>query len=224
MSTRAICLAAAGAACLAVVGGAAQAADGSVMPSNYTFPDGAKGFALASHGGVVNPGVLVGFNPQPDPPGDNTLIGLLIPGNPVLQNDDPGPNYMLEFAITGLGPGTIPFPAAPNTDGRTGFRQEIGGHTVDVNFAFSGPGPVDPASWVAFNPQPDPPGDVLGGTFAFGGVAGDPIFSFTVQLDGRFLTFSPAPEPAAWTTMILGFGLLGATLRRRGRRGLPSVA
>ena len=40
----------------------------TLLPA-YTFPDGSAGFEFRTSGGLTNPGVLVGFNPQPDPPG-----------------------------------------------------------------------------------------------------------------------------------------------------------
>lgn len=33
----------------------------------------------------------------------------------------------------------------------------------------------------------------------------------------------PIPEPSVWVTMILGFGILGGTMRRRGRQALASA-
>ena len=53
--------------------------------SNYTFPDGGAGLALqgflpAAQNNTYNPGVLVGFNPQPDPPGTpRTFLSLTGP-------------------------------------------------------------------------------------------------------------------------------------------------
>jgi hypothetical protein len=40
---------------------------------------------------------------------------------------------------------------------------------------------------------------------------GLPTFDFNTGI----LTFNGVPEPATWTSMILGFGLLGGALRRR---------
>ena len=196
--------------------GGAQAADGSVRP-NYTFPSGSAGFALVGHGGVINPGVLVGFNPQPEPPGKGlTVVSLGDPFAPSFFNPTDAPGYKLIFAITGLGDATIPLPDAPNADGRTSFRQLIGGHVLDVSMIF-GPGPVDPGSWVGFNPQPDPPGDWFGASLQF---AGDPIFTYQFKLDDKLLYFTLAgvPEPAGWALMIAGFGLMGARLRSSRRR------
>ena len=197
---------------LATAAGAAEAAS-----PNYSFPSGLPGFALVSHGGVINPGVLVGFNPQPEPPGDVT-ISLLNPFAPEITNPALGGGFGFLFDITGLGDAMIPLPSAPNSDGRTRFRQEIGGHLVEVSLFF-GPGPIDPGSWVGFNPQPDPPGDVLGAQFQFVGKA-DPFAGFSMKLDGQPLSFTLAdgvPEPASWALMIAGFGLVGATLRARRR-------
>ena len=212
MTKKMIAGAALAAALALAAAGAAQAAS-----PNYTFPGGSPGFALVSHGGVVNPGVLVGFNPQPEPPGKGlTVLDLTNPFAPQLDNPATDPGFSFLFALTGLGDAMIPLPVAPNTDGRTRFRQEIGGHLLDVSLVF-GPGPVDPSSWVAFNPQPDPPGDVWGASFLFLGRE-DPFAGFTVSIDGTPLSFTLAdgvPEPAGWALMIAGFGLVGATLRAR---------
>jgi hypothetical protein len=59
--------------------------------SNYTFPDGnagllLQGFLPAAQNTTFNPGVPVGFNPQPDPPGTpRTLLSLTGP----TRRDDP---------------------------------------------------------------------------------------------------------------------------------------
>lgn len=45
---------------------------------------------------------------------------------------------------------------------------------------------------------------------------------FELQAIGYNLT--PVPEPTAWTMMILGFGFMGARLRRRTKRGDPAAA
>ncbi|HEY3847257.1 MAG TPA: hypothetical protein VGL95_09105 [Acetobacteraceae bacterium] len=88
-------------------------------------------FDFATSGGLVNPGVLVGFNPQPDPPGDyagivdlanpahpefllpavqdsySLLIGLLLPGNPfTLQTGTPNSDGVAEWEAT-LGDGSV---------------------------------------------------------------------------------------------------------------------
>jgi hypothetical protein len=208
----------------------AQIDHGPQFAPNYTFADGAKGFSLISRGGPINPGVLVGFNPQPDPPGfggdDGALIALLNPADPMLFSPATGP-VSFRLAIEGLGDGSvIPLPDAPNADGFTETRAILGGHVFDITLRFLGPGPIVPGSWSSFNPQPDPPGDVLAGQLAF---VGDPQMFFTISVDGDPLSFalapppSGAPEPATWGLMLLGFGGMGAALRSR-RRSLAGPA
>jgi hypothetical protein len=219
-------LAAAG---LAVSAAPAVAADGSVFPPNFRFGDGLDGFRLVSHGGVVNPGVLVGFNPQPDPPGD-TRVGL---PHSTLQITDGTSNtifnpvadrpFILHFSVLGLGDSHLDLPPAPNSDGRTGFRHVAGDHVFDINFAF-GPGPVADGSWVAFNPQPDPPGNWFSAGLEF---VGDPWVTFTVAEDGQLLSFdlapaAGAPEPGTWALVLGGLFAMGGALRLARRASITA--
>ncbi len=59
----------------------------------------------------------------------------------------------------------------------------------------------------------------------------DPVISFVGPHDGYSLVFSPdmgngdgpgVPEPATWALMVVGFGALGAALRRRSRSALAA--
>jgi hypothetical protein len=179
-------------------------------------------FEFATQGGFVDPGILVGFNPQPDPPGaPATTVSLTNPERPVFSNSLAGGEFALELAITGLGGGTITLPAAPNADGVTSFQTTIDGHTFDGTLQF-GPSSavILPGSWVSFNPQPDPPGDVLGVNFW---VEGDPWMSLSLEEDGTPLTLSAVPEPATWAMVMLGLAMIGTAARRR-REGPPLIA
>ncbi len=217
------------AACVSLtLAGAAQAAQAQVWQApNYVFPSGQQGFKLQSHGGIINPGVIVGFNPQPEPPGDRgdgSLIALLNPSEPHLFN--PSTDGSFTFLIGLLFPGdgsVISLPDAPNSDGFTGFTDVFQGHTFQVSLRF-GPGQVDARTWSSFNPQPDPPGDVLAGQFQFFGAL-DPDMFIRITEDRTPLTFTldSVPEPESWALMILGFGGIGAMLRAHGRRGRPAL-
>jgi hypothetical protein len=205
--------------------GAAQAGDGSVFPPNYTFGDGSKGWKLASHGGVINPDVLVAFNPQS--PGDGTdglLIALLNPADPQLISTSTGGsfNFLIGLLLPAVQDGdgsVIPLPDAPNPDGFTGFRRMASGHDISVGLQF-GPGQVDANTWAGR----DPPGGLPDGHFLTGGFQfdqrTDPWMFFNISVDGTPLTFSldnGVPEPAEWGLMIAGFGGVGAVLRSRRR-------
>ena len=130
----------AGALALAAAG-PASAGDGSVRP-NYTFPAGLKGFQLTTHGGPASPGILVGFNPQPDPPVEGITAGPdldLLPAvrpettldltnkfRPVLTNTFEGSDFTLHFWILGHGDlGPVDIPSAPNSDGLVAFRLSL---------------------------------------------------------------------------------------------------
>lgn len=60
--------------------------------------------------------------------------------------------------------------------------------------------------------------------------AGDYVFSFTGHagpsgtLTGNVTISQAVPEPGTWAMMLLGFGAMGWTIRRRRRRGLARVA
>jgi hypothetical protein len=204
------------------VAGAAQASQVNAGPfaPNYTFPDGSAGFELVGQGaGPINPILLVGFNPQPDPPGvPPTTVDLSNPTAPRLFNPSLTQDFALEFDLQGLGDGTIPTPPAPNSDGITRIEQVLGNNIIDITLQV-GPGPQD-GSWQGFNPQPIPPGDVMGVDMTF--PAGlDPFASFSVTINGDAVSFSMAPggvpEPESWALMILGFAGAGGLLRARRR-------
>jgi hypothetical protein len=228
-------MAAAAAACALAAAGSANAALNAYKPPNYTFPDGFQGFALVTHGGSYNPGVLVGFNPQPEPPGDftgglllpaiQTGINLDNPARPILNNTTDGGAFNFLIALLDLGDGSVmpgdPAPR-PNADGFTRFTTSDGGHDISITFQFGG-GPVGSWSWGGFNPQPDPPGDFAGGQIGF---AADPFMSFSMNIDGSPVTFSlaGAPEPGTWALMIVGLGGAGVVLRRARRQPATAAA
>jgi hypothetical protein len=184
------------------------------MPPNYTLPDGSKGFAFYTEGGVDDPELIVAFNPQPDPPGFGGTR-FMIDGDTAMfvTPASEGGGYEVEFGL--LLPtllGALPLPAAPNSDGHTGESFVIDGQTFDLALSFSGPGAVD--DWASFNPQPDPPGDSFGVTFGFE-AEGDPGMTVQLSENGSPLSLSPVPEPAGWVLMLLGVAVLGGALRAR---------
>lgn len=198
---------------------------------------------LVTSSGIVNPEVLVGFNPQPDPPRsgdlsllDPTTVQLMLP------NQSTGQMFKFFFAVNMAGTelvvedpeiplsdfGSLVIKVKSNTEVSEGVFLLVDVFDVLLDFTTSSAGLVDLASLVGFNPQPDPPGEYDGaGSFAM-------QFTYTSLSDafvtmrirdvtGGFLELRPrdnAPEPGVLG--LLGIGLLGiggAALRRR--RVLP---
>ena len=224
----AMAVVAAGTSVLAAGAASAQAGPPAQFSPNYHFADGRLGYSLVSRGGPINPGVLVGFNPQPDPPGDGdhgALIALLNPSSPLLFDPNLAASWSWSISLVGMADGSVmPLPVAPENGHNTSVENMIDGHDVVISLGF-GPGPIDPTSWASFNPQPDPPGDFLGGMFSFA-TPGDPWMFFDVFVDGQQLSFdlappSGAPEPATWDMLIGGFIGAGAVLRLR--RRIPAL-
>src|SRR5579871_1104166 len=172
-----------------------------------------KYFALNSSGGELNPGVIVGFNPQPDPPGFPTL-DLADPFEPALVKPAGPATFDFVMSFTGLPGVLLPAVQMPGADGVTTFMFDYGRHAFDVAVSFSGPG--GGADWVSFNPQPDPPGVWFADAVTFAG-AGDPAMSFSMTEDGTSLRFMAAPEPSTWALIGLGFVALGVLGYRRAK-------
>ncbi len=198
-----------------------------VASTTPTLPTNLHVFDTAGPSGFINPGVLVGFNPQPDPPGDNAAVDLVNPYAPTF--DLPSSLFLLGdgsvtilFGIHGPGgdpvsfslPGSDPM---PNSDHRGTYQFDafVGTQGFQVTLDLSG----FAGGWQGFNPQPDPPG--FGGQFVGFSFIGDP--AMTVHLDaldanGNVVgpyAFTQAPEPASMLLVISG--VVGLALRRKRR-------
>ncbi len=150
------------------------------------------------------------IGPRGTPP---TTLDLTDPTHPIFTNPWAGGPFTLIFNIQGAGAGgTIPLPIAPDANGLMMFDDTINGMTLHIVAAFA-PSNVDPASWASFNPQPDPPGDVLGIAFGYPTTL-DPDVTISATFNDTPLSFS-TPEPATWGTLLLGLGGLAAAASRR---------
>jgi hypothetical protein len=114
------------------------------------------------------------------------------------------------------------FDTLPMTVLGTGLELAAGSYFLVIGAPPAG------ASWVgdfeANAPATLAPGFSLGSYF-FGVHAATPQATFGAEDGFRYdfaLITSGAPEPGAWSLMVMGFGLAGAVLRRRARRTLPA--
>jgi PEP-CTERM motif len=191
-------------------------ADAATLLPAYTFPDGSAGFEFRTSGGITNPGVLVGFNPQPDPPGfPATTADLRDPTSPVFDQTTGASAYLVTVSL--LLPGTpgLLLPAVQDTDGSVtatcdgSVSKVCDGSVFKFSLAFR-----DITSWSlpsdteGFNPS----GVYFQYLATFGGT---PTFALSITDSGSPLTFSPVPEPATWGLMAVGFVSLGAFAMRR---------
>jgi hypothetical protein len=154
---------------LAVIPGLALA--GVTPPSSGPLTHNLHAMLL-SGGPFVNPEVLLAFNPQPDPPGDNTVLDLSDPTAPNLLLPAVFGTYSLLVGMEGASSGD---PYTFNVPG--GGPTDIGGGVSAFSFTAAGDGAQFritlgitgfSSDSGAFNPQPDPPGFGIAGFTFFG--------------------------------------------------------
>lgn len=191
--------------------------------------------------GVQNPGVLVGFNPQPDPPALPLFVDLTNNLLPAVQTPTGGERaFHFLFAL-----GNSPDPdsrwsfalmRSPGLD-QFAFDALLGGTValqVIAHATNSDGGRLDPGSLVGFNPQPDPPGfTAIGFDLVFAPPVAVNHLAFVADLapfariefqlsdvNGNAFAFAPVPLPAPLglsSLALLGLGLCG---RRRAQTDL----
>lgn len=112
-------------------------------------------------GGFVNPAMLVGFNPQPDPPGSFSAYDDRDPQRLLFHTSSMRPDFSILIGLN--------LPAVqgqffgyegmmPNVDGVMQFGW-MGGRAFDftVMFHLMTSSPLDRTSWISLNPQPEVP-------------------------------------------------------------------
>lgn len=208
-------------------------------------------FSTSGPGGFINPSVLVGFNPQPEPPGD--AVGLNTQSDPSgFQHDPPEPDLNLSdpthptltqpgegtfsilFGIHGPSGDPVTFhlpdgdPILREGHGYHNFFATIGEQAFRVSFDIGG----YTGGWAGFNPQPEPPGD-FGGPNSVGFLfTGDPSLTVTLEAgNGGIDDFSSAglyaftevssPVPEPGSLGLVGLGVAGIVCSRRRYRYRP---
>jgi hypothetical protein len=175
--------------------------------------DSAMSSAHASPCGSIVPGVR--FAPSPDT--ENYIAPAGQTGNPSIAlgvNSPPGAEQIVDFT----GTNAVAFGADMFLNYGAGDQSAgLGAYEIHVHFLGGDPDTV-------FNF-----GVASGGTF-FGFTSDTAVDSIGIALvDGysiidnaSFTTSNAVPEPASWALMLMGFGGLGALLRRR--RGVALAA
>lgn len=197
-------------------------ADGSIpIILGPAFSYNLIGVPLTATGGPapINPGVLVGLNPQPLPPlpDPGANVSLINPSDPLYTYPGVGlQTFEVEWGMNAGGPVSFTPPTpGPNDPLQQTFNGTApGGEVYAVTFNLGG---ADPGSFVELNPQPLPPFPAPGFgfeifTFTAGG---DPTLSFSVTSNGTTFEFSPAPEPSSLLLLGSGLAALAGMLRRK---------
>ena len=170
--------------------------------------------------GSIDPCWFVGFNPQPDPPGDNATPDLSNPYAPRFTQRGSGMFSLWLGMNTDAGdqPSFFNIPGNPVFgDGsvRFAFNATLAGQMFQIVYNIGG----FTGSWGAFNPQPDPPGfqgDTIG--FQFQGDPWVTLEVFALDPNGNNLgplQFIETPEPSS--LVLFGTGLIGVAgaIRRK---------
>jgi hypothetical protein len=199
----------------------------SAAPVDWT-----EAFALQGRADL-DPAVLVGFDPQPEPPSApaRAELDLRDPSAPILVlRDQSNPSGALQlfdlfFALDAGGrsitiiPCVLPSGASPRLELDVRADSVTGPllFTALFDFATSSGGLVDPGSVVGFDPQPDPPGEfgaTFGLTLAFDRLSDVTVHFTLFDAQGEPVRFAEVPEPAS--AALVGVGLaLCARARRR---------
>ena len=217
--------------------GMAPVANAALMASNATLADGSPGFNLVEKdpGPTQSPvDFLVGFNAVQVSPGPINLptLDLGDASSPLLNNPATGTSFSIFWGMANPGPSQLPavqftlptdpagglHPPNPNLDGSYGydFSATDGTNMFDIFFTITGSTAMDTASWGMVNPGPS---QLPAVQFNFDFLApADPTLSFLVYENGQQLSFSPiaaVPEPATYTMLLAGLGLIGFMARRK---------
>ena len=176
--------------------------------------DWGGGLAFHGAGSLTNPGLIVGFNPQPEPPAGFTELDLSDPTTiRIAIGADPGAHFLLYLGFySGEEGSPYAFDAGgdPNESGEFGFMafSAAGELGAELQLVSSSGGVPAPGTWQGFNPQPEPPafgllgdGQALGFEFDMTSLSDVTLtIRLLEQANGEYINFTqvanPVPLPA----------------------------
>lgn len=153
--------------------------------------------------------------------------------------------YQLRFpdlATSAVTLNAVVGPALEFNDSTGYYAVNLGGSSFTIVDAYGGLNSPHPFNGFVLSDITNNLAAITGVSFTGGGFAGEqPTVTFdadNIYLNfavisqytapgtsyGYSVTFAAVPEPAAWSLLIAGFGLVGATMRRRSSKALVPVA
>ena len=184
-------------------------------------------FLFAGTGGIENPLVRVGFNPQPEPPAGGMLTfgtppDSEYPPDPVITHSgdfNAGAPFRLLFGISNDLGLTILEGSIVDGPGDSSLLEfdvlnNLGALVFDVQLEFTTTSGGSPIDWVAFNPQPEPPaiganGTAFGADFTFSSFSDASLAIRIHDAAGDIITLQQVPEPGTLLLLSVGIGLMG---------------
>jgi len=191
--------------------------------------DWSNTFALEANG-EINPGVLVGFNPQPEiPASPSSALDLSDPNLPTVRVPDSSVSDGHMRILFAVDPRySIVASDTPSDGNYQFFLRNPAAETLTVEFDIeteSG-GIPNEFSWIMFNPQPEPPaifsapgegpGPDVGFEFDFTFNSPATLAMRVLDSNGRALQFRVVPEPSSWLLVGMGTALLSVFRHKRG--------
>jgi hypothetical protein len=137
----------------------AELSDVSLLAVSPKTTSWDQAFALQVTGGLEIPAFLVGFNPQPEPPHTPDItLDTTDPKQPRIVITGYPPDPILEFRFAPYG-GVSSLRSTVVDGNHFEFGFDDGGtvYRVEVDVSSSSGLVIDPAGFVGFNPQPEPP-------------------------------------------------------------------
>ena len=191
----------------------------TIQPVHATEVSWTNTFVFAGSGGITDPLVQVGFNPQPEPP----AAGLLSFNDPPVTGFPPDPvithsgsfnatPFRVIFGITNgvfLNISATAFSASPvGNSFMFDVMNDFGGVVFQVEFEMTTSSGGLPIGWASFNPQPEPPAigaeaALFGADFTFDSFSDVSLAIRIRDAAGTPIALARVSEPTTFALLVL---------------------